>query len=246
MSDAEKIDNDKSNKKRFVDLTTATDEDDSIDERPNKRASNRAAAVPPMTPTMDPFSESSFTQGTCIIYLCCDENTDNFLTGLEKCNDNCNADVHEHCFQKDGTRHISMWQGILDNRQLEYIQEMCKSTNLASKLPITIDFKNGWNSWSAGNYIELSAESTKTLKSLLLLEDMKPPCKKGQISCNHLSLYRKRQNCPPTTNVQFQRVRKALATHKWGSLQGISIRIKVLGGEYDECKVLAETAANAR
>jgi hypothetical protein len=265
----EKIDNadDSSisnNKKRTVDLTTAKDKDDNNEDRPAKRgadasSSRRAVAaptamivVPPMTPTMDPFtnhskssSSSSSSKRMCIIYLCCDENNndnnngDIFLDGLKKCQDNCNKDVHEHCFQMDGTRHISMWQGQLDNGQVHAMQEACNRTNLAAKLPMTIDFAKGWKSWPSGNYLALSAASTKALKELLE-SYIQPPGKGGKVSCDHLSLYRKRHPSPAATNAQLQRVRQALSTHAWGSLPGISIRIKVLGGPYDQCTVLAE------
>ena len=40
--------------------------------------------------------------------------------------------------------------------------------------------------------------------------------------------------------VEFQKIRDATESYSWGSVQGVSIRIKAYGTPYNECKVLAD------
>jgi hypothetical protein len=62
---------------------------------------------------------------------------------------------------------------------------------------------------------------------------------KRKISCDHLSLYRKRNANPQLFKKQVESIRKAVKDFEWGSVQGVSIRIKIVGEPgYDECKVL--------
>jgi hypothetical protein len=79
-------------------------------------------------------------------------------------------------------------------------------------------------------------ERTATLQQLLQDLEGLP---KGNTSCNHLSLFRKRGADKKKAKEQFEKVRKALAKHPWGSLQGVSMLIKRVGTPYDECRVLA-------
>jgi hypothetical protein len=55
-----------------------------------------------------------------------------------------------------------------------------------------------------------------------------------------MSLYRKRGRGDGRMNEQqLKRVRTAMQDYAWGSLKGVTIRVKVVGQAYDECKVLA-------
>jgi hypothetical protein len=187
----------------------------------------------PMVPTQDdPFGKGD-DYHNYVIYLCCGEPSDSdFTAGLELCKQNCSDFVQQKCFQQDRTRHISLWDGKLTGSQAREI----KFTE-APELP-TVAFKQGWNDWDAGNYIEVQFACVRQLRKILT--QLRPPLLKGKLSCNHLSLYRKRElSRTKDAAEQFQRVRKALASHDWGTLEGVSIRIKKVGTDYDQCKVLA-------
>jgi hypothetical protein len=202
---------------------------DEAEQRSSKVSKTKTRTViQPLIPAQDP----SFGRGTYIIYLCCDEPSDSdFAAGLRLCQQNCAANVQNFCFQQDGTRHISLWEGYLWDAKVREI-EFPDSPQLP-----TVAFKPGWNSWKAGNYIEVRPHCTKELKEILT--QLRPPLPKGKVSCDHLSLYRKRG--ARDVSSEFQRVRKALESHNWGTLSGGSIRIKQLGAAYDQCKVLAAT-----
>jgi hypothetical protein len=193
-------------------------------------------AIYPMTPTLDPLATDGNgpNMDQYVIYMCSvEEPSSVFTAGIQKCAATCSTEIQKACFQQDGTRHISMWDGMLTHdqaRRLQFRQPMLV-------VPIKIELMNGWNNWTAGNYLQVGGGSTAALQQLL--EDLEglPKGKKG--SCNHLSLYRKRGADKKKAKEQFEKVRKALANHRWGSLQGVSVRIKLVGTPYEECRVLA-------
>jgi hypothetical protein len=206
------------------------DDDDDDDDR----SISELALIHPMTPTKDPFAADLGETGQLqvIIYMCAkEESTSKFTAGIQKCAANCSTEIHKFCFQQDGTRHISMWAGNLtlaQARGLKFRQD--------PKLPIDIEL-TGWIDWKGGNYLEVGKETTLALRKML--NDLEGLPKSEKKSCDHLSLYRKRGNYSEVVNHQFGKVRKALADHDWGSLEGVSVRIKVLGSPYNKCRVLA-------
>lgn len=217
-----------------------------IDEDRSSKVGKSRTNLEPLTPTtQDPFGKSTANSNgwptMYVIYLCCQEPSDSkFTKGLELCKQNCSEKVHGKCFQMDGTRHISLWDGNLTESQVREIQ-----FTKQPKLP-TVAFKPGWISWNAGNYIEVKPACTKQLKEILC--QLSQPLPKGKTSGNHLSLYRKREGCDANGKrvkmdadgiAQLKRVRTALASHEWGTLEGVSIRIKQMGTDYTQCKVVA-------
>jgi hypothetical protein len=192
------------------------------------------SCIAPMQPAKDPFT-GTLTGETYkyVIYMCqIEEAGSKFAEGLQKCNENCSNDIHMECFQADCTRHVSMWEGKLTDIQASKIR-----FERPPKLPIEMDVQ-GWNKWTAGNYLQLGKESTSKLFVLLdQLEGL--PSSGGKRSCNHLSLYRKRKANAAKAKEQFARVRKVLQDHDWGNIDGASVRIKIVATDYNECRVLA-------
>lgn len=193
----------------------------------------------------------------CILYLCCTESTKDFSDGLKKCESTCgNSDqkqnfqrdghkIHTACFQRDGTRHISLWQGQLSTKNAKTIIDRCHNKNI-NRIPIThIQFTEGWNNWTAGNYLGLDKSTTtdplRVLKSTIL-SGIVTNTNMGKPNCDHLSLYRRRGQSRQDVTDAFARVRTALHDHHWGQLPVHSICLKILGGEYDECKVLMSSS----
>jgi hypothetical protein len=157
-----------------------------------------------------------------------------FARGLEKCAATCSKEIHAACFQRDGTRHVTMFEGGLQDE----IARAIRFTDTFTPLSIKID---GWQPWKGGCYLKLTESTTEKLKSLLeLLEGLPEPESKAgrKRPCDHISLYRGRGHGASFFR-QAAKVRKVLTTHDWGNAQGVSIRIKVLGSEYNECRVLA-------
>lgn len=183
-----------------------------------------------------------------VIYLAIREQHGSpFSIGLEKCAVAAasNPTIHSLCFQRDGTRHITMFQGALTPPQANALQFVNDDDDDAddadaepSFAPFPIKFRRGWNNWKAGLYLALDDSTTHKLKHLLgKVRGL--PATGGRRSCNHLSLYRKRGGGNNVSDA-FAKIRTALASYDWGSgAQGASIRIKLVGTGYDECKVLA-------
>jgi hypothetical protein len=214
--------------------------EDESQENPSKsaRANESEDATPsriePMQPAKDPLA-GTLTGKTSnyVIYMCPIEEagSNKFTKGLQKCNENCSNDIHMECFQADRTRHVSMWECKLTDIQASKIRFSDRP-----KLPVVMDVQ-GWNKWPSGNYLQLGKESTSKLLALLdQLEGLSSP---GRRSCNHLSLYRKRGANAAKAKEQFARVREALQGHDWGNIEGASVRIKSVGTDYNECRVLA-------
>ena len=110
-----------------------------------------------------------------------------------------------------------------------------KSANVG--LPIPIDIQ-GWTNWSSGNYLKVGSEAVTKLQEVVgQLEGL--PRDAAKPNCDHLSLYRKRGRKGTEVNQQFARVRTALQDHDWGTVQGVSVRIKAVGTDCSECRVLA-------
>ena len=171
---------------------------------------------------------------TCLVYLCCRESTEGFRAGLARCKESCDEWPHiqDKCMQRDGSRHISLYQGRLSAGQVREIAERCSGLSL----PTEVTFAPGFNNWSAGNYIGLAKSSRDALRGLK--EEIMGPIKGGKANCDHLSLYRKRGMKGPDVDAAFASVRRAMAGYEWGSLPVHSIRIKIMRRDYDQCKVL--------
>ena len=168
-----------------------------------------------------------------IIYMAIQEPvSSSFSRGLEKCATTANDDVHAHCFQKDGTRHITMYDVTLTGEQVRAL-----TFSGTDPLPIDIEIQ-GWKPWKGGCYLGLTPSTTARLNSLLdKIQGL--PAAGGKRGCDHLSLYRKRDFEGGEVWRTFHKVRSGLAKHDWGTIQGVSMRIKRLGSEYNECVVLA-------
>ena len=156
-------------------------------------------------------------------------------------------DKNSHwCFQRDGTWHISLWQGQLGTKIAKTIIDRCHNKNISRISIIHVQFTDGWNNWKSGNYLGLD-QSTMTdplriLKSTILSGIVTSSTNMGKPNCDHLSLYcqcgQSRQDVTDT----IARVRTVLHDHHWGKLPVHSIRLKILGGEYNECKVFMSSS----
>ena len=176
-----------------------------------------------------------------VLYLCCIESSKDFIDGLKKCELSCgNSDQKENfqwdgqkictaCFQRDGTRHISLWQGQLSTKIAKTIIDRCHNKNI-SRIPITyVQFTNGWNNWKFA-----TKDPLQILKSAIL-PGIDTSINMGKPNCDHLSfLYCQRGKSKKDITDAFACVHKALQHHHWGKLSVHSICPKILGGEYHE------------
>ncbi|GMH88085.1 hypothetical protein TrVE_jg1943 [Triparma verrucosa] len=180
-----------------------------------------------MNQISDPFLNSTSGTRSCVIYLALDEHSQ-FFAGFSKCAKICSKSVQKSCFQRDGTRHVSMWQGKLSSSRVNALS----LSTAALPLPVSV---TGWKSWNQGNYLSIDSASTATLKAML--EGLGLP--KGKVACDHISLYRKRGQNDSFTNAQLEKVKEELKGFDWGDVTGVSVRIKIIGRDYSEFKVLA-------
>jgi len=92
----------------------------------------------------------------------------------------------------------------------------------------------------------VSGKSVGDLRRLLNKIDGLPRHreKKEEEKCDHLSLYRRRggETRMPYSEMkrEFGKMRAATESHDWGSVEGMSIRIKAHGGPYSYCRILAD------
>jgi len=153
---------------------------------------------------------------------------------LTRCAEICSHNIHEHCFQRDGTRHVTLFNGNIDAATAR------KISFPGTFEPITIEIDD-WVPSDYGKYLLLKKSTTaKLLRIVERITGGRIQPQKG--ICDHISLYRLRQLRGPAKNQairDFRRIRKELAGKDWGTVQGVSIRIKLLGTEWNECKVLA-------
>ena len=64
--------------------------------------------------------------------------------------------------------------------------------------------------------------------------------KKTKNSCDHMSLYRARRMYYKTFQTASIQIREGVPANnnEWGSIPGVTIRLKVQGSDYNHCKVL--------
>ena len=173
--------------------------------------------------------------GRYIIYMAVRERQDReFALCLAECKKCCHHEL-KHCLQQDGTRHITLFDGRLTASQansLSFEGDFDK---------VSIEF-NGWQPWPAGCYLKLSEESERELKGLLGRIKGLPCQNSSGGKCDHLSIYRRRGSTSlpqAESKSEFSKIRKASAFSK-ATVDGVSIRMKVLGRAYDECHVLKD------
>ena len=173
---------------------------------------------------------------TCVLYMAIAE-PPAFGVALQRLAQRAPADVHQHCFQRDGTRHVSLWQGCLTLSQIQQLS--LRATGNKKKMqPLRLDVA-GWKPWKAGLYLALTRSSQQQLHALV---DRLVGLPTGKRSCDHLSLYRRRDYKGTTnTYAAFATLRRDTAHwDDWGHVMGVSLRIKAMGTPYDECWVLAD------
>ena len=184
--------------------------------------------IEPMTPTNFAISES---KSRYIIYMAIRERQDSkFAKGISKCKEVC-CDELQHCLQADQTRHITMFDGDLSADQVQRLEFR------GEFVPLKIEL-DGWQNWNQGAYLKLTNNSEQELKELLQKIDGLPLGENQP--CNHLSLYRRRSETEmPFADMkrEFGKIRNI--SHDFGTVEGVSIRIKAFGKGYDECKILA-------
>ena len=155
---------------------------------------------------------------------------------LAACKASCPPAVHSHCFQRDGTRHITLYQGDLSRTQAQMLRYKQDHSDADVILPLQVDF-DGWMSWDAGCYLSVAQNSRRKLESLV---DKIVGLPKGSRKCDHLSLYRSRKFPWHDFRTACNRIKDASSNNQsWGSVEGVSIRLKVKQDDYEDCIVLA-------
>ena len=106
---------------------------------------------------------------------------------------------------------------------------------------MNIDF-DSWMSWEAGCYLSVEQSSRRKLESLVGKIVGLP---QGPRKCDHahLSLYRSRK-FPywQEFRAAVGRIKHATNNQNWGSVEGVSIRLKIMQDPYEDCVVLAGSA----
>jgi hypothetical protein len=109
-----------------------------------------------------------------------DADHESFLTLLKN---SCDATVHEHCFMKNGTRHVTLAQ--LTEDEAERIR-----FSSAPMLPLELVLAKP-QPWGAGLYLSLSEAAQQTIADLVLKLDPAPlKTTDSYRKQPHLSLYR--------------------------------------------------------
>jgi hypothetical protein len=159
-----------------------------------------------------------------------DADHESFLTLLKN---SCDATVHEHCFMKNGTRHVTLAQ--LTEDEAERIR-----FSSAPMLPLELELAKP-QTWGAGLYLSLSEAAQQTIADLVLKLDPAPlkttDSYRKQL---HLSLYRGFNR----GEALKQQLKKTEMTSAWkdrtsfGTVRGAAVAIKEKGADYDTMRYL--------
>ncbi|KAL7498837.1 hypothetical protein ACHAWT_010800 [Skeletonema menzelii] len=158
-----------------------------------------------------------------------------FSDGIAACEASCPPSVHSHCFQRDGSRHITLFQGDLTKNQARMLRYEQNHTDVDVRLPLNVGF-DGWMTWEAGCYLSVEQSCRRKLESLV---DKIVGLPNGSRKCDHMSLYRNRKWPWHEFGAAVQRIKTETNSQHWGSVEGVSIRLKLVHGAYEDCIVLA-------
>ena len=171
-----------------------------------------------------------------VLYLAIQEPTESrFTQGLKKCRKLCDSRITDTCLQLDGTRHVTLAEGKLTVEQAKNIEFKSKIQEAGH---VKVEF-DGFQPWKGGVYLKLSQATTVNLKKLV--DDAfkgGPYHKTMKPKCDHLSLYRQRNAPNALYFPECAKLKSKLVDHDWGTIPGVSIRIKQIGTSYDQCRVL--------
>ena len=171
-----------------------------------------------------------------VIYMAVREKkSSKFSEGIAACEASCPPSVHSHCFQRAGTRHITLFQGELTKNQARMLRYEQDLTVADVSLPLNIDF-DGWMTWEAGCYLSVEQSCRRKLESLL---DKIMGLPQGSRKCDHMSLYRSRKYPWHEFRAAVKRIKQDTNTQRWGNVEGVSIRLKIMQDAYEDCIVLA-------
>jgi len=200
----------------------------------------------PLSPLLDPCDETydlaahakhknnSGGEVMWVLYLAIRE-TRSFQQTIDKCQSLLGVEMKQN-LQLEGTRHVTLWQGRATPQEA---MNICVDNDVDMQLPISIQF----DSWiPRGGYLQLDSPSQASLKEWMTKTVQNLPDKKThkhcKVDCTHLSLYRARGMPWQSFNRECSKVRNGVSAQSFGSVQGVSIRLKVIGSPYDHCRVL--------
>lgn len=234
-----------------------SDEDEAADSPPVAKKEKRSATdiniINPLTPTQDPCDKSydlvanashkknSGKNVMWVIYLASRETSDSsFAQCIQKCRSIAAASSGDgqlaSRLQMDGTRHVTLWEGKMTRQEASKI---CFEEEDDVELPVAVRF-SGWI--PRGGYLQLDSQSQANLKYLVSYLEHLPTSGRGSGSktiCDHLSLYRCRGMNWQTFNQECAKIRNGVPAKEWGMVEGVSVRLKVMGSDYSHCRVLA-------
>lgn len=213
-----------------------------------KATSGRAAssaAVSGIYPVAPLTSCFSFSGGpsSYVLYLAVEEQANSkFERGIAHCRSvMANDQMHQFHMQLDESLHVTLWKGMLTSAQANHVVAKIDDN---TSFPISFQ---GWCPWGdSGAYLQLTADSKRHLKHLLK-ESVSGLPHTTKTPCDHLSLYRMRGadgQAKTKAKWAFTRVKAQTVNWDWGTVQANSIRLKQVGTDYRECRVLVDFVAD--
>ena len=197
----------------------------------------------PPPPTMGQLSDGDYDEiprnDYAIVALV--EEDDACKELLARCRQSCDALVHELCFQRDGTRHLTLYTlpSLLPWEARKVVFEYQPSLPLS--LPISHFMP--WQVVALGLDGQAEDQLLCALPALRMASHMQPAthAKFTPRGNFHISLYRKRGVQNETAQREFDKVRAACQGTPLGSVRVTRIALKVVGADYadEEARILA-------
>mmetsp|Transcript_37214 Transcript_37214/g.90394 ORF Transcript_37214/g.90394 Transcript_37214/m.90394 type:complete len:288 (+) Transcript_37214:106-969(+) len=215
------------------------DDDIIILSPPSKRKrvvqDTNATVISPIVPTLNPCDDldtANDARLSWVLYLAIQEEG-SFVDCIQQCNSisKTTSKEFQERLQMDGTRHITLWEGKMTKRQASKME----LTNDDTSLPIPVTF-SGYQPWKAGVYLKVHPTTQQRLKESIMkkLTNLSG----GKIKCDHLSLYRCRGMNAKVFATGVKAIKDGIHGSNWGTVQGVSVRLKVVGSDYSHCRVL--------
>ena len=193
-----------------------------------QRGRDDSLTIPP------PMSAASLdqTRRNFVVVLMTRESPE-FGRALDVCRTSCDPSVYDICFQRDGSRHIT----LLTLNGITAAEAQLVTFDASNSLPLRITFSG---LFQKSVLLLPDGASKASLEPLLSRDSFSlPPSGKVQTqSLIHLSLFRVRSK-PHGYLQEFAKVRAACEGISWGAVEGTRVVLKETGAEYTDCRVLA-------
>jgi len=162
------------------------------------------------------------------------EPDDTFTRFYNKCKSLLPENVVKQCSQWQGTEHFTLFKGNLTRSQSQRVRFLSPPP-----LPVRLDL-GPLKNWTSCLALATDRQGRRRI-GRLLTDLVGLPTNSSSQDNLHLSLFRRRGYDASKFRQHITDVRNGLSGGAYGTVKGVKIILKIVGAEYDDCRVIASS-----